>query len=177
MAVNVSSRQLGTGDLFEVVRKAALEIQPDVLTLEITETAAALVTDAAALNLQLVRDLGVSIAIDDLGTGHSSLARLRNLPIDVLKIDRQFIEGIATSENDRSLVIAIIAMARALGLVTVAEGVENEEQASILRRTGCPLSQGFLHGRPQPAQDIQRLLRRQVPQCRRARPRAAHAAA
>ena len=160
ISVNVSTRQLHTADLTDVVRELVDEIHPDVLTLEITETAATLINDAALGKLEELRDLGVSIAIDDLGTGHSSLMRLRTLPINVVKIDRQFIRGLADSDADRSVVLAIVAMARALGLVTVAEGVETAQQAAILRQASCDLSQGYLYGRPQPAADLTSALAR-----------------
>jgi diguanylate cyclase (GGDEF)-like protein/PAS domain S-box-containing protein len=159
MAVNVSSRQLLTPELTDLVRHLVDDIQPDRLTLEITETAAAQITDAAVHNLEQLSALGVNIAIDDLGTGHSSLARLRTLPVHVLKIDRQFISGLDTSDGDRSVVLAIIAMAHALGLVAVAEGVETEEQAAFLREANCVLSQGYLYGGPQPADEIEASLR------------------
>ena len=143
------------------------DMRPDLLALEITETAAAQITDDAIRNLERLRDIGVSVAIDDLGTGHSSLARLRKLPADVLKIDRQFIAGLATSDEDKSVVLAIIAMARALGLVTVAEGVEDEATAAILRGSKCLLSQGYLYGRPQPAEAIEAVLAGQSSPSRR----------
>ena len=158
MSVNVSSRQLATAEIAAVVGDLVSDMRPDLLALEITETAAAQISEDALRNLERLRDLGVSIAIDDLGTGHSSLARLRKLPVDVLKIDRQFIAGVATSEEDKSVVLAIIAMARALGLVTVAEGVEDEATAAILRGAKCLLSQGYLYGRPQPPEAIVAIL-------------------
>ncbi len=167
MAVNVSSRQLATPELAEIVGDLVTQIHPDRLSLEITETAAAQIDDGAIRKLEELRDLGVGIAIDDLGTGHSSLARLRKLPIDVVKIDGQFIAGLATSEADRSLVLAIIAMAHALGLVTIAEGVQNEEQADILREARCFLSQGYLYGRPQLGHEIERTPERALPPPRR----------
>jgi EAL domain-containing protein (putative c-di-GMP-specific phosphodiesterase class I) len=161
--VNVSSRQLSGSELGDAVRDAVQGIAPDALTLEITESAATEITDAAVQTLTDLRDLGVTIAIDDLGTGHSSLARLRQLPVHELKIDRQFISGMTASTSDRSIVLAIIAMAQALGLITVAEGVENEEQAAILRRAGCLLAQGYFYGQPHTAAELEAILDRGGP--------------
>jgi diguanylate cyclase (GGDEF)-like protein/PAS domain S-box-containing protein len=154
MAVNVSTRQLLTPELADEVVAVVERIRPDRLTLEITETAAAEVTETELGILERLSRRGVRLAIDDFGTGQSSLARLRTLPVHMLKIDRQFIAGIAVSEGDRSIVLAMIAMADALGLVAVAEGVETPAQAAILRDAGCPLAQGYLFGRPQPPEEI-----------------------
>jgi EAL domain-containing protein (putative c-di-GMP-specific phosphodiesterase class I) len=161
MAVNVSTRQLLTPELADEVVAVVARVRPDRLTLEITETAAAEVTETELGILERLSRRGVRLAIDDFGTGQSSLARLRTLPVHMLKIDRQFIAGIAVSEGDRSIVLAMIAMADALGLVAVAEGVETPAQAAILRDAGCPLAQGYLFGRPQPPEEIRFPLDRQ----------------
>jgi diguanylate cyclase (GGDEF)-like protein/PAS domain S-box-containing protein len=155
MAVNVSSRQLLTEDLLDAVRELTRDIGPDQLCLEITETAATQVTAAALDTLHQVRALGVVIAVDDFGSGYSSLARLRYLPVDVLKIDREFITNATNSEGDKSVVLAIVAMAHALGLTVIAEGVETAQQAQLVRSAGCDLSQGYYHGRPQQPYDLQ----------------------
>ncbi len=160
MAVNVSSRQLVTSELGEAVLQLVNSIRPDRLVLEITETAAGQIADTAIRDLEQLCDRGVTIAIDDLGTGHSSLARLRQLPVRILKIDRQFIASLETSASDRSIVLAIIAMTNALGLQAVAEGVETEGQAAILRDAGCELAQGYLFGAPRTAEEIESALNR-----------------
>jgi EAL domain-containing protein (putative c-di-GMP-specific phosphodiesterase class I) len=154
IAVNVSGRQLLSRDFHDDVLAALEVLGPDTLTLEITESAAAQVTDAAVDVLDRISRLGVRIAIDDFGTGLSSLARLRALPVDIVKIDRQFIAGLDASAEDRSLVLAIVAMTEALGLTAIAEGVETPAQAGALQASGCPLAQGYLFGRPVPAEDI-----------------------
>jgi diguanylate cyclase (GGDEF)-like protein/PAS domain S-box-containing protein len=154
VAVNVSIRQLATADFADLVIRLANEIHPDRLSVEITESATAQISEPMIRVLERVRAHGVTIAVDDFGTGHSSLARLRSLPVDLLKIDRQFTAAAATSTRDESVVVAIVAMAQALGLTTLAEGVETDDQAGLLRRAGCPLLQGYLYGRPQPAEQI-----------------------
>jgi diguanylate cyclase (GGDEF)-like protein len=154
MAVNVSSRQLLTPELVDQVLSVIDRISPDRLTLEITETAAAQISEKAVQSLERLVQRGVRIAIDDFGTGQSSLARLRELPVHLLKIDRRFTANLEFSEGDRSIVRAMIAMADALGLVPVAEGVETDAQAALLRRAGCPLAQGYLYERPRPPEEL-----------------------
>jgi EAL domain-containing protein (putative c-di-GMP-specific phosphodiesterase class I) len=109
-----------------------------------------------------LRELGVLVAMDDFGTGYSSLAALRRLPIDVLKIDRSFVLNADRDEGDAEIVKMIIALARALKLDVVAEGVETEGQAAFLKLCGCPAAQGFLYARPAPAREIEKLLRSRV---------------
>jgi diguanylate cyclase (GGDEF)-like protein/PAS domain S-box-containing protein len=154
MAVNVSSRQLVNPDFCDEVLPLVERLRPDRLTLEITETAAAQITDIGLAALTRLSRSGVVIAIDDFGTGLSSLARLRSLPVHVLKIDQQFIANLAASERDRSVMLAIVAMAEALGLTATAEGVETAAQAKLLRDAGCPLAQGYLFDRPLPPDQI-----------------------
>jgi diguanylate cyclase (GGDEF)-like protein/PAS domain S-box-containing protein len=154
MAVNVSSRQLSSPELCEQILPLVQRISPDRLTLELTETAAVQITGAAIATLERLNRNGVRIAIDDFGTGQSSLARLRTLPVDVVKIDRQFTANLATSEQDRSVVLAIVAMAEALGVTATAEGIETRRQATLLREAGCPLAQGYLYGRAVPPEQL-----------------------
>jgi EAL domain-containing protein (putative c-di-GMP-specific phosphodiesterase class I) len=100
------------------------------------------------LALAALKNLGVRIALDDFGTGYSSLSHLKRLPIDTLKIDRSFVNDIETDTNDRVIVQTILNIARNLGVSAIAEGVENEMQALLLRRFGCHAYQGYLYGRP-----------------------------
>ena len=121
--------------------------------LELTETILADRKLATGPLLRL-RDLGVRVSIDDFGTGYSSLSYLRDLPIDCLKIDRSFVQGLGADRRDSALVGAVVAMAIELGLSVVAEGVETPEQFAQLERLGCQMAQGFLFGRPCPAADM-----------------------
>ncbi len=127
-------------------------LEPSSLCLEITETA--LMADPAAglKVLQDLRALGVRLAIDDFGTGYSSLSYLKRFPVDVLKIDRSFVDGLGEDPEDTAIVTAIISLSRALGLRVVAEGVETRRQLDELRRLGCDRAQGFMFARPRPAQ-------------------------
>jgi EAL domain-containing protein (putative c-di-GMP-specific phosphodiesterase class I) len=103
---------------------------------------------------------GVEVAVDDFGAGYSSLSRLRTMPVQVLKIDRTFLQAVPENPEATAVVTAIIELAAALGMEAVAEGVENEAQRAFLVQRGCPLAQGFLLGRPVPAQEIEPLLAR-----------------
>jgi EAL domain-containing protein (putative c-di-GMP-specific phosphodiesterase class I) len=105
----------------------------------------------------------VQLAIDDFGTGYSSLAYLSRFPIDMLKIDRSFITGLDANSDHQAIVAAIIELARALGMEAIAEGVETEAEAAVLRRLGCPRVQGFHYARPVPAEELTRLLRQRRP--------------
>ncbi|HEY0155964.1 MAG TPA: EAL domain-containing protein [Thermoanaerobaculia bacterium] len=153
MAVNLSPRQFQQADLCDIVDAALKEsgLAPRSLELEITEGTAMLNTERTMATLAELRSLGVRIAIDDFGTGHSALSYLRRFPIDRVKIDREFVQEIATSRSNRAIVSAITAMAHGLDLVVTAEGVETEEQVTFLENAGCEEVQGFLFGRPVPA--------------------------
>ena len=128
-----------------------------LLEIELTESTAMQNAEEAIVVLGKLKALGVRIAIDDFGTGHSSLSYLKRLPIDVLKIDRSFITGLPSNENDASITKAIITMAHSLGMKVVAEGVENEQQLMFLAENGCDEAQGFLFSRPVPAREIGRV--------------------
>jgi len=151
--VNLSARQIAQPDLVNLVVEALAKggIESSSLCLEITETA--LMADPAAglKVLQDLRSLGVELAIDDFGTGYSSLSYLKRFPVDVLKIDRSFVDGLGDDPEDTAIVTAIISLGRALGLRVVAEGVETERQLAELRRLGCDRAQGFMFARPGPA--------------------------
>ncbi len=156
LSVNVSARQVASGLLEHDVRAAlsASSLPPQMLALELTETA--LMDDAGPRIAALValREAGVRLVIDDFGTGYSSLARLRRLPLDGLKIDRSFVAGLTSAPVDRAIVEAVLTMAGALRLPVVAEGIETREQARALRALRCPRGQGFLLGRPMSLGDL-----------------------
>jgi diguanylate cyclase (GGDEF)-like protein/PAS domain S-box-containing protein len=164
LAVNLSARQFQQQDLirsvFFSVRDAGLP--PRRLELEITESAAMLNVDRTIGMLHGLRDMGVRISMDDFGTGHSSLSYLKRFPIDAVKIDQSFVRDMTSDPSDAAIVKAIVAMAHSLGLNVVAEGVETLAQADFLRRTGCDEMQGFLVGRPLPADEITDALRARV---------------
>jgi len=141
-----------TGQLGHAVRRAleSADLPPDRLHLEITETALVEASPAAIKEVREVADLGVRIALDDFGTGYSSLSLLRDLPVSTVKIDRSFVKPIVSDRNARAIVRSVIALCRELGVATVGEGVETDEQITSLRALGATLAQGYLLGRPAP---------------------------
>jgi Amt family ammonium transporter len=108
--------------------------------------------------LTALKDLGVRLSIDDFGTGYSSLGYLSRFPVDAVKIDRSFVNGLGINDHDTALVTAILSMAAALGLQVTAEGIENQDQLAALKNLNCARAQGFLLARPMPATDISRLV-------------------
>jgi diguanylate cyclase (GGDEF)-like protein len=160
MSINISALQLAHEDFSETVRGILSEctVPPELLTIELTETAMMADYDAAAAQMSRLKEFGVRIALDDFGTGYSSLSCLQKLPIDVLKIDRSFTERLAEPEGTRPIVEAVIAMSHHLGVFVVAEGVETAEQRRILEEAGCNALQGYLLARPMPAEDAKRHL-------------------
>ena len=160
LAVNLSARELTHPDVvptvLNAVRRSALD--PHRLTIEVTESTAMADRDSGFRALRELHDAGVRIAIDDFGTGYSSLDHLREMPADILKIDRSFVAGMSANSPDTALVAAAIAMGRALEMEVVAEGIETSEQVADLRELGCPLGQGFLFARPLPPEEIDTLL-------------------
>jgi diguanylate cyclase (GGDEF)-like protein len=155
ISVNVSSRQLEqasfTTDVTRALQLSGLE--PQRLVLEITESVIMRDSKTMLQRLNQLKELGVQLAIDDFGTGYSSLAYLQRFPVDVIKVDRAFTDSVAKSGSDAALVQAIITLSDALGLRTVAEGIEVAEQRTLLRDLGCHLGQGFLFARPMSAED------------------------
>jgi EAL domain-containing protein (putative c-di-GMP-specific phosphodiesterase class I) len=147
--VNLSARQIAQPDLVAIVVEALDHGGLDAasLCLEITETALMDDPDAALRVLSDLRALGVTLAIDDFGTGYSSLAYLKRFPVDILKIDRSFVDGVGEDPEDTAIVTAIVSMSRALGLRVVAEGVETQQQADELRWLGAEAAQGYLFSR------------------------------
>jgi diguanylate cyclase (GGDEF)-like protein/PAS domain S-box-containing protein len=153
LCVNLSARQLAEPTLVETVRGALADtgFPAELLCLEITESALMSDPRAALPILNDLKALGVHLAVDDFGTGYSSLSYLKRLPVDVLKIDRSFIEGIASDPHDEAIAQAVIALARSLQLDVVAEGIETAQQLQTLHQLGCARGQGFLFGKPAPS--------------------------
>ena len=133
-------------------------VRPGQLVVEITERTVMEVGQATADTLEALKGLGVRLAIDDFGTGYSSLAHLRSFPVDVLKIDRGFTADLGHEGREGTIAAAILSLGRALGLRTVAEGVERPDQLEALRVLGCPLGQGFHFSRPLPADEATAVL-------------------
>jgi diguanylate cyclase (GGDEF)-like protein len=160
MAVNVSAVQFVQADLVERVDEALARsgFPPHLLELEITESIAMSNPAQAAATIARLHERRISVAIDDFGTGYSSLAYLKGFAIDLLKIDRSFVRDLGVDANDTAIIDAIIDFAQALGIETVAEGVESPSQADFLREHGCLYGQGFWFHRPMPAADVTRLL-------------------
>jgi diguanylate cyclase (GGDEF)-like protein len=160
IAVNVSPVQLRDPDFAARFLSAAGWQSKGGGGVDIEITEGALLEDSVGLThtLQSLRTAGAQISIDDFGTGYSSLSRLSKLPVDALKIDRSFTSGLVGDESSQAVVSTIVALARAFKLSTVAEGVETVEQLEILRALGCEQSQGYLHGRPVPAEQFEGLL-------------------
>ena len=161
IAVNISAHTTSNPDIVAAVRDTArrAHLPLDALVLEITETAATSDPTAGRKVLESLRRLGVGIALDDFGTGYSSLTVLRQLPVTTVKIDLSFVQGIIERPDDLAIVAAVIALARALGLPTIAEGVETGEQMLQLQRLGCTSGQGYLWSRPLPMTELKRLIR------------------
>jgi diguanylate cyclase (GGDEF)-like protein/PAS domain S-box-containing protein len=160
MSVNISGHQLQRYDFVETVAEVIEHsgINPACLVLEITEGMLVGDTEGALLTLQRLKELGIRLAIDDFGTGYSSLSYLHRFPIDVLKIDKSFVDRLGNSMEDEEVVSTILQLGTKLRMTTVAEGIEDYRQALALRRLGCELAQGFHYSRPVPADEIHRLL-------------------
>jgi diguanylate cyclase (GGDEF)-like protein len=148
--VNLSARELEDEQLIDTVTSALSQagIDPRRLVLEITETLLVRDAEKGSSTLNALRDVGVRLALDDFGTGYSSLSYLRNLPLDVLKIAKPFVDDIASSRADAAFVRLIVELAGAVGLMVIAEGIESAEQLEVLQRLGCDLGQGFLYAEP-----------------------------
>jgi EAL domain-containing protein (putative c-di-GMP-specific phosphodiesterase class I) len=160
VAINVAPQQLERTDFVALVTELTTKsgIEPRWLRFEITESALLQNTDKLVGTLQQLRQLGVQILIDDFGTGYSGLSYLTQLPVDTIKIDRSFVVDPAHNGGDSPIITAILDMARKLGLVTIAEGVETREQALRLRRQGCDFAQGYFFSKPLSPRRCRRLL-------------------
>jgi diguanylate cyclase (GGDEF)-like protein/PAS domain S-box-containing protein len=165
VSINVSAVQFRSGNFVTTVR-SALEnagLPPSLLLLELTESVLLRNDEGIAANLTELQRLGVRLAIDDFGTGYSSLSYLRELPIDILKIDRSFVEGITASQRRLALAKGIVAIASTLDIAVIAEGIETREQCDVLTEMGCEYGQGYLLARPMSWHDGQQLLRANHP--------------
>jgi diguanylate cyclase (GGDEF)-like protein/PAS domain S-box-containing protein len=158
--VNLSPRQLAAPNLVDLVRTTLHRhrVDPRLVGLEITESGLLEDAEAAIASIAALRRIGVRLAVDDFGTGYSSLSYLKRLPVDAVKVDRSFVDGVATDADNCAIVAAVTGMARALRLSAVAEGVETAEQLAALRALGVQLAQGFYFSRPQPAAVLTTLL-------------------
>jgi predicted signal transduction protein with EAL and GGDEF domain len=156
IAVNVAPRQLTSPGFEESVLAALTDagLGPEHLVLEITETALVHDLSVARAALNALRAHGIRIALDDFGTGYATLTSLRQLPIDMLKIDRTFVAGLGESDQDATIVASVVALARSIGIDAVAEGVETERQAEAARAVGCRLGQGYYWSQAVPAADL-----------------------
>jgi len=161
LALNISARHFQKGLLQQDMAKVISEvgIDPSKLELEVTETAIMDDVDLAVQTLTELKKMGIRTAIDDFGTGHSSLSYLRKLPIEILKIDKSFIDEILISQEDQTLVRGIINMVHALGIEVVAEGVENHSMATLLQEMNCDLVQGYHYCRPVPEHEFIQLIK------------------
>jgi diguanylate cyclase (GGDEF)-like protein/PAS domain S-box-containing protein len=157
MAVNLSARQLGDADLVDIVAEALAQsgVPAHLLWLEITETALMADVKAATVRLRELRNLGLHLAVDDFGTGYSSLTYLKRFPVEAIKVDRSFVSGLGIDAEDTTIVEAVVKLGHSLGLQVVAEGVETPLQLSRLREIGCEHAQGYLFGRPRPAELVE----------------------
>lgn len=160
MAVNMSTRQIFQFDLIEKIARilAQTGIPPNLLNLEITESILMQPNEENLMTLHKLNAMGIQLSVDDFGTGYSSLSYLRRFPIQTLKIDQSFVDGIDQDQNDMTITEAIIAMARSLRLNVIAEGVETAAQASFLAACGCGAAQGYYYARPLPADDFAALI-------------------
>jgi diguanylate cyclase (GGDEF)-like protein/PAS domain S-box-containing protein len=153
MSVNLSPRQLTestlTDDFAEILRRS--KVDPNAIWLEITESTLMRDAESAVTTLGKLRSLGVHLSVDDFGTGYSSMTYLKRFPVEALKVDRSFVDGLGEESGDTAICTAVVSLAHALGLRAVAEGVETAGQVAELRQLGCEMAQGYLFGRPEPA--------------------------
>uniref|UniRef100_C6E198 Response regulator receiver modulated diguanylate cyclase/phosphodiesterase with PAS/PAC sensor(S) n=1 Tax=Geobacter sp. (strain M21) TaxID=443144 RepID=C6E198_GEOSM len=159
LAINISGQQFMKNELLETVTSVLKEsgLDPGLLELELTEGVLMAHTERTVKTLQALKGMGVRLAIDDFGTGFSSLSYLKRFPLDVLKIDRTFINDITTDPDDAAITLATIEMAHTLKLKVIAEGVETKPQLEFLTKNGCDMYQGYLFSKPVPSTELPRL--------------------
>ncbi len=165
IAVNVSARQLDTDDFIDQVKHSLHQsgLDPNNLTIEVTETTLMRNVEETAARLNEIKNLGVRIAIDDFGTGYSSLAHLQKFPVDALKIDRSFISGLADNREGQTLIHTLVQLGKDLSIETLAEGIEQQQELSLLRNENCDSGQGFLFARPLDKGSTQAFLQQWTP--------------
>ena len=156
ITMNVSARQLATSDFVGTILEALHRhrVDPERLAVELTENVLIDAVGSSLRQLDDLRERGVGLGVDDFGTGFASLTYLKRLPVTFVKVDRSFVSGLPDNDDDRSIVEAVVGLAHALRLQPIAEGVETEEQAAFLARLNCQLAQGYLFGRPGPAEEL-----------------------
>ena len=159
VSVNVSARQFQQANLVERIVEVLDEtgVDPGWFEIELTESSVMEDAERAIASLRKLKEHGVRVAIDDFGTGYSSLSYLKRLPLDVLKIDQSFVQGVTGDHDSAAIVKAIIGLARSLGIEVIAEGVELQGDVDFLSAWGCNQAQGFYFGRPVPSDDFRRL--------------------
>jgi EAL domain-containing protein (putative c-di-GMP-specific phosphodiesterase class I) len=160
VGLNFSARQFRRKHLHQMIRRAIDDfgVGGECLSVELTESAIMEQPEEAVQVLSELKEIGISISVDNFGTGYSSFSYLKRFPIDRLKIDRRFVQGVATDPGDAAITAAIIAMAHSLKLIAVAKGVETAEQFAFLKSHGCDEVQGFYYRDPLPAQALETLL-------------------
>ncbi len=167
VAVNLSARQFQRPNLLDTIRRILAETGVDgcpwLLELELTESMVMRDVEKSVVTLKRLREMGLLLAIDDFGTGYSSLSYLKRFPINMLKIDKSFIDGITTDADDAAIATAIVSLGHSMKLSVIAEGVETEQQWNWLRQAGCDEAQGYHFGRPMPADELEALLRAGAP--------------
>ncbi|BBF43191.1 diguanylate cyclase/phosphodiesterase with PAS/PAC sensor(s) [Lachnospiraceae bacterium KM106-2] len=157
MSVNFSARQFMDADVIRMVQDVIHEtsIDPTGLEIEVTEAIALRDIDFAVNTIQKIRDMGIQVSLDDFGIGYTSMKFLKLLPVNNLKIDKSFLYSLMEDASDQKIIAAIIGLAQALGLVVVAEGVENEEQVAFLTNAGCDIVQGYWYSKPIPKEEAE----------------------
>lgn len=164
LSVNISAIQFYRGNLILDIMNLVKQYQMDPSMLEIEITESVLIDDIAMITnkMNILRSAGIKVSMDDFGTGYSSLAYLSKLPIDTLKIDKSFIDYVSDNDDTKIIIEAILDTVKKLGLETVAEGVETDEQLDLLREMNCDCIQGFLLGKPMPSNDIEQLIMKEL---------------
>jgi EAL domain-containing protein (putative c-di-GMP-specific phosphodiesterase class I) len=161
VAVNLSVKQLNLRNLIGLVQQTLTDthLPADALELEVTESMVMRDVTSAVATMARLKQLGVAISIDDFGTGHASLRYLHDFPVDTLKIDRAFVDGVCKARDAAAIASMIIRLGQLLGLKTVAEGIEKDDQREYLRLEGCDIGQGYLFSPPVPAARFEELVR------------------